>query len=296
MIHLATSRDLPLLTDEDRMLMAALRDRGVASAPLVWNDPMPDALGEGDTVVVRSCWDYHLQPGRFGDWLAQVEARGATLANGGERLRWNMDKRYLLELRDRHGIAVPPTMWVARGTAPELRDLAARLATDDLVVKPSVSLSAFETWRTADLPDEAAQRRFARLSAERDVIVQPYLPQVQDGELSLVFFDGEYSHAVRKLPASGDFRVQADFGGSRRDAQPSAQLIAQARRVLAAVGGPPTYARVDALDVAGVLVLMELELIDPVLFLAFEASALERCVAAVMRLVDTRSAEASAAT
>lgn len=285
MIHLATSREFPFLTDEDQALLAALRARGCTAAPLVWTDPPPHPPGAGDVVVVRSCWDYHLQPGRFQDWIADVEARGATLANGGARLRWNMDKRYLLELRDRHAIAVPPTAWVARGAAPDLRGIAAALATDDLVVKPSVSLSAFETWRTAGGVDAAAQERFGRLSAERDLIVQPYLPQVQDGELSLVFFDGVYSHAVRKRPAPGDFRVQADFGGTRVAARPPSRLIAQAARVLDAAGGPFPYARVDALDVDGELLLMELELIDPVLFLAFGgAPALSHCVEALLAL------------
>lgn len=270
----ATSAEVPGLTDDDRLAADALRRRGFAVRPLVWSDPdIPDARA----VVVRSCWDYHLQPDAFVAWIGRLADSDATVLNAPALLRENLHKRYLLALDD---VAIPPTELVPRGAAATLAQVAARLGDRRLVVKPAISLSAFGTWRT-DALDDAAEARFAAQLAGADLLVQRFVPEVTDGELSLVYLAGRYSHCVCKRPAPGDFRVQADFGGSRRPWQPDASTLAAADRVVARHAADSLYARVDGIVTAAGFVLMELELIDPVLFFAHAPDAADTFAAAL---------------
>jgi glutathione synthase/RimK-type ligase-like ATP-grasp enzyme len=265
-IGFATAASLPEIQRDDRALAAALEQRGHTVAPLVWD--RDDARGF-DAVLVRSCWDQHLAPERFVAWAEGVEAAGVPIYNPAATLAWGLDKRYLREL-SRHGATIPVTTWVDRGVAPDLGALMDARGLDEVVVKPIVSLSAWETHRIPRARAETMQAEVARICAERDVMIQEFIPEVATaGELSFVFLDGAYSHACRKRPKAGDFRVQEDFGGSREAAQPSAAQIAQAEAIVRNAPGPLLYARLDAVEVGDTLVLMELELLDPVLFFRF---------------------------
>lgn len=271
----ATSVDHPALTVDDRLAADALRASGADVAPLAWGD-VPRGMRGGDVVVVRSCWDYHLAPARFRAWLDALDARGVRVANGVDRLRWNMDKRYLLELGQRHGIPIPPTLVVRRGERYSLDAVMRRLGASQVVVKPAISLSAFDTQRYPSGAPEC-EAEFHAQCARHDVLVQAYLPQIEAGEHSIVFFDNRVSHAVLKTPAANDFRVQAEFGGLHRLVEAPDHVVRQASRVLAATGAIHAYARVDGVLVEGRFVLMELELIDPVLFFGLAgAPAVER--------------------
>jgi hypothetical protein len=265
-IGFATAPALPEIQRDDAPLAAALEARGHTVTPLIWDRDDARAF---DAVIVRSCWDQHLAADRFVAWARSVEAAGVALHNPAETLAWGLDKRYLRELGKR-GATIPLTTWVDRGVAPDLGALMDARGLDEVVVKPIVSLSAWETHRIPRAAAEGAQPELARLCAERDVMIQELIPEVETaGELSFVFLDGAYSHAVRKRPKPGDFRVQEDFGGTREAAHPDDALIAQAAAIVATAPGPLLYARLDAVEVGGTLTLMELELLDPVLFFRF---------------------------
>jgi glutathione synthase/RimK-type ligase-like ATP-grasp enzyme len=269
-IAFATAAALPEIQPDDHALAVALEARGHTVAPLVWD--RDDARGV-DAVLVRSCWDQHLAPERFVAWAEGIEAAGVALHNPAATLAWGLDKRYLRELSKR-GATIPRTTWVDRGTAPDLGALMDARGLDEVIVKPIVSLSAWETHRIPRARAEAAQAELSRLCAERDVMIQELVREVETaGELSFVFLDGAYSHAVRKRPKPGDFRVQEDFGGTREPSQPTAQQIAQAEAIVRHAPGPLLYARLDAVEVGDALVLMELELLDPVLFFRFAPAA-----------------------
>jgi glutathione synthase/RimK-type ligase-like ATP-grasp enzyme len=231
---------------------------------------------------VRSCWDYHHRPHEFHAWLDRLAAEGARVFNPVPLLRWNADKRYLRDLAEA-GIEVIPTAWVAERDESSLADLAGARGWRHVVVKPSVSATAFETWRAGPEVTSDDEQRFRRLTGERPALVQPYLPDIERGELSLVFLGGEYSHAVLKRPRPGDFRVQTDFGGTVEPVRPEEHVVAAASRVLAAAPGPTLYARVDLCLVDGRAQLMELELLEPALFFAHEAGAAARFVEALAR-------------
>jgi glutathione synthase/RimK-type ligase-like ATP-grasp enzyme len=241
-------------------------------------------------MVLRSCWNFHHRPREFLLWVDEIRERhDGSLRNAPALVRWSVDKRYLQDLRA-HGVAIVPTIWVSVGEGEEVPNLDALISaqgwTSGAVVKPAISATAHETWRVA--PDDGAshQTRFESLLAKSTsgVMVQPFLREIQeDGEWSLIFLGGDFSHAVVKRPADGDFRVQHDFGGTVERRVPSASLIEDARAVLQAAARATSsrveeilYARVDGIVRGGALLLMELEVIEPVLFFSHAPGAAAR--------------------
>jgi len=283
-----TCAGLPSLSQDDTLAIAPLRDRGIEVVPWIWDDPAPPS---GLTAVIhRSCWDYHQKPDAFLRWIDALAASGLPSFNSAPILRWNLDKRYLHELAV-SGVAIPRTAWIAEGERVDLAALLRAHDLDEVVIKPQVSLSAFATFRASRADAAAHQPALDALVAERGMMVQAFLPEITSGgELSLIFFDGQFSHAVRKRPRAGDFRVQEDHGGVRELLDASPSQIAAAARVLAAVPEPLLYARVDVVETSKGLVLMELEVLDPSLFLAMSPGAPERFADSIARAVQRVSA------
>jgi hypothetical protein len=279
---LATYAKLPTLNDDDGLLISALGELGVTAVPAVWDSP-DVRWEEFPTVLVRSCWDYHRRLREFLAWIDRLEQSGVALWNRPALLRWNSHKAYLRDLAT-HGVPVVPTRWLARGDRTELAELLRREGWRDAVIKPAVSASATGAWRTSAARATADQPRLDELLQGWDVMVQPFMPDVvEPGEWSIVFLGNRFSHAVLKRPASGDYRVQWEFGGSALAAAPPDHLIADAERVLAATPGETVYARVDGVERDGRLLLMELELIEPHLFLGWDRGAAGRLAAALIR-------------
>lgn len=279
-IGFATYQGIPGGTGDDLLAADELRRLGFDVVPVIWDDPAA-ATGRLDAVVIRSCWDYHLKPERFTAWLDELDQAGVTVLNSSRITRWNLNKEYLKDLAA-GGVPVPRTIWIEPGSRVDLEDLLREHGMDEAVVKPVISLSAYKTWRTSTAQARAHQADFEEITAERAVMVQELVREVEtQGEISFVFFGGEHSHTVLKRPKAGDFRVQEDFGGTREILTPSAALVEQAEAILDLAGEPVVFARVDAIDVGGWLVLMELELIDPFLFLGFDEGAPRRFAAAI---------------
>ncbi|KTE78313.1 ATP-grasp domain-containing protein [Sphingopyxis sp. A083] len=237
---------------------AALAAAGLAVEQRVWTDP-GDLTGF-DLILPLFAWGYQRD---VAVWYALLDRlAGLPVVNPVPVLRWNSDKAYLAELGAK-GVAVVPTVEVAALDDASLAQARAALGVEEVVVKPAVSGGADGTHRVAPgapIPTDAlGQRR----------LVQPLMPGIlADGEYSLFFFGGAFSHAIVKRPASGDFRVQEQFGGRETGWDASAAARRLAAAALAAAPAPPIYARVDMVgDAAGVLHIMELELIEPSLFL-----------------------------
>ena len=285
-IALATAAKLPTLNDDDRLLIPALAELGVAAVPAVWD--APDVCWDeyrGGAVLVRSCWDYHHRLEEFLAWVTRLERARVPLWNPPAVLRWNSHKSYLRDLAAR-GVPIVPTRWLARGRQVGLARLLRDEGWSDAVVKPAVSASATDTWRTSAVAAGADQSRLEDLLRVRDVMVQPFIAEVRDpGEWSIIFFGGRFSHAVLKQPAEGDYRVQWEFGGAAVIKAPPSRLLADAQAVMVAVPGNPLYARVDGVERDGRLMLMELELIEPHLFLGWDADATGRLAVALGALI-----------
>ena len=236
---------------------AALASSGAEVEPIAWTEA--DDLTAFDLVLPLVAWGYHLEYERWRDFLERAEAGRIPLINPPLLLRWNSDKAYLAELDD---LAVP-TLAVEACCDADLDEARRRFGSEWLVIKPPVSASATGTHRIGtndDLPDD---------SRDKPMIVQPLIEEIaRTGEFSLMLFDGEFSHAVVKRPKSGDFRVQPHLGGVTLPSAPPPGGIELAKQALAAAPATATYARVDMVpDDEGTLRIMELELIEPALFL-----------------------------
>lgn len=279
-IAFVTCRRWPGLSADDRLAAHALEERGCRVAAAEWNDPEVE-WGSFDLIVVRSCWDYPFFPAAFRDWLWGLDTHGPRVVNPVPTILWNLDKGYLRDLAER-GVVIPDTVFPEEGGS--LADLMDARRWDCAVVKPRISAMAHGTVRVPRDDAGLFQSHLDSLVEGSGAIIQNYVPAVEStGELSLVFFGGEFSHAVLKKPAPGEFRVQADHGGTVARTDPGTQIIAQAAGVLDRVPLDWTYARVDGCVVEGTLVLMELELIEPALFLAFDVHAPDRFADPLLR-------------
>lgn len=281
-IGFATSRAYPSLTDDDRPLVALIRAVGHAATPVVWDDPSIEWAGL-DAVVLRSTWDYHLRPAEFTAWLDLLDRLGVALWNPTSLVRWNMHKGYLRDLAAR-GILVPETTWYPRGQAPPIEVTLRERGWANAIVKPAISASATDTFMAAATSSDDSAR-FTALAARADVLVQELVPEVvTEGEWSLVFIGGTFSHATMKRPRPGDFRVQVELGGTAGPARAPADVVAAGERIAAEIPTPWLYARVDGVATPRGFMLMEVECIEPLLFLAHAPHAHQRFADALLRL------------
>lgn len=243
-----------------------------------WDDPTID-WSAFDMVLLRSTWDYYMRLDAFLRWL---DGLPVPVWNPPDLVRWNCHKKYLLELAQE--FAVVPTHLIPRGSRVNLKSILDKNGWNEAVIKPAVANSAFNTFRVdVSHPDDA---RLNESLAHMDMLIQPFVPEIHAGEWSLMFFRDEFSHAVLKIPEAGDMRVQAEYGGRTFAQQPPDALIDDARRLLEAVDYPWLYARVDGVAREGHLLLMELELIEPELFLEHHPAAGDNFAAALRSILD----------
>lgn len=277
-VALATCRKQTSLTASDELLAVGLRSHGVLVTAAPWDTLDPAALA-GTIMCLRSTWDYHVRSDEFRAWIESLRAHDVTVVNPVATVLWNMDKEYLGWLE---ALAIPETRWIAPGSGIAPRELLADAGWERAVLKPRVSATAYGTHLlTADTSlDDEQQRALARSGA----LLQAFVPEIQlGGEMSLVFIDGAFSHAVRKRPKRGDFRVQHEFGGTAEPADAQVTLREFGSRVLHTIPVPWVYARVDVVDTARGPMLMELELIEPDLFFMPGGDGAERLAAALCR-------------
>ncbi|MDA0873639.1 MAG: hypothetical protein O3C45_01115 [Bacteroidetes bacterium] len=256
---------------DDDLAVPSFTEKGWEIHTIPWSRTDVD-WASFDAAIVRSTWDYHKQAARFFAVLEDIRARGVLLFNDLDLMRWNADKQYLAEMATR-GVPVVPTVY-GKGFAPgDVAHFAGILGTKDLVIKPVVGANAERTWRLDNLSHrEAAANAFA----SDPFMVQVFAEAVEEeGELSLFFFDGVFSHAIRKQPRTGDFRVQEEHGGMIAAHPPKPSQLEAARAVMAALHGSPLYARVDLIrsNDDAEWWLMELELIEPSMYLRMDKGA-----------------------
>jgi glutathione synthase/RimK-type ligase-like ATP-grasp enzyme len=278
-LRLATCRPLPEPDPDEEPLRAALAAHGVRARAAAWNDPDEDWDAPVPTVL-RSTWDYPRAPQRFRAWIERA-ARAAPLWNPPEVLHANLHKSYLGELAA-DGVAVLPTAFLARGAGTRLAEVLAERGWDDVVVKPAVSAGSFRTLRVRHGELARGEAHLAALLAERDALVQRYAAAVEtSGERALVWIGGLWTHAVRKSPRfSGEGeRVSGALPIAEDERRLGEAALERWREEL-------LYARVDLVrDESGTPRLMELELVEPSLFLVQHPPALARFAAALARRV-----------
>ncbi len=277
---------MPGLHADDRHLLNALRRAEISAEPVVWEDPHQD-WAAFQLLVIRSAWDYCWRRGQFLAWAARAAA-STTLWNSQRLIEWNTHKSYLCDLA-RQNVPTVPTEVLRAGRPVAIRAAAEARGWRDIVLKAAVAQSGRYAMRATNGDWAPAQAHLDRLLPYEDMLLQPFVRSVPEaGELSLVFIEGEFTHAVHKQAAPGDFRVHDDHGGSVALAQPSEAHLDVARRALAATGEPTLYARVDlVLDASGAPVVMEYEVVEPELFFRFSEDAVERFVEGVRKRLGT---------
>lgn len=292
-LGIVTGDSVPELTDDGTQLCAALRERGFEAAPVVWSDRSVE-WSRFDALVVRSCWQYYERPSAFREWIRTVGEAGVQLVNPPEVLRWNAHKFYLRDLEDA-GVDVLPTAYVPRNGDAKLEAILEERNWKEAVVKPAVGTSSHDVWRLSAPPTATERERFRAALAEGDLLVQAFAPEINEGELSCVFFGGEYSHATRSIPAADDFRGGPEHGNTLESADPSESVVSRCQSAVSTAAEhcgieieEIVYARVDGLRVDGAFRLMELELIEPYLNLGRDDGRVERFADAIESALPSR--------
>ncbi len=287
----ATCAQLPGLDPDDHALVDALTDLGARVRAEVWNDPSVD-WNKSDACLVRSTWDYHKRNDEFTRWVDAV-AQETTILNPAPVLRWNSHKFYLRDLENRN-VPIVPTIWLKQGSISRLDELLDDRGWSQTVIKPSYGASSdgIAHVRRPELDSNGAQLYLDSLLEYQDVLLQQYVPTLaHEPERALVFINGEYSHAVTKSPfmhANIDLVSRAHHPpGSSGETLVAAtsQEITFAAAALSAAPPGHLYGRIDIIRHDGSLRVMELELIEPTLYLFAEPKAARNLAHAVLEYV-----------
>ena len=267
----------------DALVADCLADCGVEVDNVSWRSRTVN-WDDYEMVIIRSPWDYQQAEDEFMTVLEAIDASTAVLWNPIDVVRWNVRKTYLQELHDR-GITIVPTQFVQSPTESQIRGIFEVFESDQIVIKPVVGANANDTFWLR--PDSSALelQQIEALYDGRLALLQPFIPSVIEyGETSLMFFDGEYSHSVLKTPKAGDFRVQEEYGSRIQSIVPDPALIEFSQRALEPIPQRILYGRVDLVELPnGQPAVMELELIEPSLYLSYDADSAARFADAIQR-------------
>jgi len=282
-IFLLTCPTVPFLYEDDQILLEELRSLGLKAKPMVWDDPLVD-WSNASASIFRSVWDYHLRYTEFLNWLRWASEK-TRFYNSPEMVIWNSHKSYLRQLEEK-GISIIETAWISGSEETELSELLESRSWEEAIIKPAVSASAFKTQRVF-LRDKSSmisgQELVEELSRQGEVMVQPYLWELEtNGEKSLMFIAGKYTHAVIRKAALTSGREESAQGEA---ATATASELRFSQQVIDSLEMVPLYARVDLIaDGAQRIRLIELELIEPVLFFRHSRQAAQRMAEEIFRV------------
>ncbi len=294
-IALPTCANLRPNEMDDDPLHEALQSRGLTIDRPIWDDPSIDWACYR-ACLIRTTWDYQYKREAFVAWAERIEQL-TELFNPAGVVRWNTHKSYLADL-ERRGVPIVPTVWLEHGQTVDIASILDDRGWEKAFLKPAIGATSRGTLRfTADASGIAeASAHVRRLIPTVNLLLQPYLDAVETrGEVSAIFFDGEFSHAVRKMPVPGDYRVQDDFGATDEPTTLTRREIDLAQRCIEAAtpndthneAWPLLYARVDFLqDCDGNLQLIELELVEPSLFFRHAPQAANTLASALCTRLD----------
>ncbi|BAP29485.1 uncharacterized protein CHSO_0448 [Chryseobacterium sp. StRB126] len=268
--------------DEDTELISFLKDKGLDVVPSIWNDENVD-WSNFDVAIIKSPWDYHNHLNEFLNWLDHLEQLGIKVLNPVEIIKWNSDKHYLKDIADRQ-LPVIASEYLEKGSCFD-NNFFDLLNADKLVVKPCVSAGAQNTVTISRNNVNEHSKEINELLKDQDYMVQPFVEEIKNGEWSFLFFNGKYSHCSLKKPKEGDFRVQHYHGGSISYPTPDPLHIEQAGAYLKSLPQSTLYARVDGVLIDNAFNLMELELIEPYLFLNGDNTLLENYYQALTEMI-----------
>jgi glutathione synthase/RimK-type ligase-like ATP-grasp enzyme len=267
---------------EDGLVLDALTNQGLRVTRKAWDDPDFD-WQQTRSLLFRTTWDYFDRYAEFRPWLSKV-VKQTTLFNCAALIDWNIDKHYLRFLAEK-GINVVKTHYIEKGDRRPLTQCLAESGWPDAILKPVVSGSARHTYRISLDNVRELECTFAKLVQQEALLLQPFQHAIlAEGEISLMVIDGQFSHAIRKTPKTGDFRVQDDHGGSVHAHAATTEEQRFAEQAVASIPFDVLYARVDIVrDNAGKLAIMEVEMIEPELFFRYRPEAADSLASGLSR-------------
>lgn len=279
-IAIVTCSELPELFGGEKLLVPALQQMQLEPTITIWDDPQVQ-WSQFDLILIRCTWDYHEKLEAFKNWLDFLATLDVMVVNDVGTMRWNLNKSYLFELQS-NACPVIPSIKLVPEDRRSLSSLIELMQIDEVVVKPTQSAGAWRTLRVNRANAAAHENEFNHWRQEQAFLLQAFMPEiVSQGEWSLIFFEGQYSHSLLKRAKEGDFRVQSDHGGTVLAQEATLEMQTQAQAILLSLEEMPLYARVDGVMRGGQFMLMELELIEPELFLEVDTSAAVRFASAI---------------
>jgi glutathione synthase/RimK-type ligase-like ATP-grasp enzyme len=281
-IALLTCKNWPNAFEKEQALATEI-SKNIDVDVVVWNDPSVN-WASYDYLVFRTVWDYFEHPIEFTAWLETLEKLKIRTFNPLPIIKRNLHKFYLQDL-ERQGVDIIPTVFIPKNTDLDLSFLKVK-KWEKAVIKPAISAGSYWTTLFSQAEITTVEAQYKELALERDLLVQPFMPEIQTmGEVSLLFFQGKFSHSVLKKPKKGDFRIQSQFGGQYQTYEPDVSVIETAAHIIKTFGGDLLYARVDGILKNGKFLLMELELIEPDLYFDYAPDAKKRYLKALENLV-----------
>lgn len=282
-IALLTCQRLPHLTHADQLLIPALANHNIDASAVIWDDPNINWL-DFDCLIFRNTWDYYEKENEFNQWLESIHLLGIKTFNSLEIVRQNKHKFYLRDLQDQN-ITIIPTLFIEKTTS---LDIGAIIPSNwqKTVIKPAFSAGSYLT-EVFDITElEKINRKYQSIATGKDLLLQEFKPEIiSEGETSFIFFNKKFSHAVNKKPASGDFRIQVQYGGIYKSINPSENLIEQAQSIVNKYRGDLLYARIDGIVINEKIQLMEVECIEPDLYFNYGKGSIERFVQSILDLL-----------
>lgn len=250
----------------DKLLIPTMKEAGWTVEEISWRNEKID-WNKFDAVIVRSTWDYQNDPEKFIEVLETINNSSAHLENNLELMRWNMNKKYLYDLEQKN-VRIVKTIWEKSFDENKLESYFLLLNSDEIIIKPNISANADNTFRISQNDLASYTEILKRIFMQKEFMVQPFMKNiVAEGEYSLFFFNGQYSHCILKKPKEKDFRVQEEHGGTIVSVVPSHNQISICKNIIMQLTEVPLYARIDLVRAEdNNFELMELELIEPSLY------------------------------
>lgn len=270
----------------DNLLIQPFSQHGVHVDVISWHVTDID-WSQYDAVIVRSTWDYQEHADAFIDKLIEITKHDTVLINPLSLMQWNISKRYL-QILQTQGITIIPSVFFDSVAISDIYAQFAYFDTQEIIIKPLISANSDNTFRLDHTNLMAQAGPLSNIFSTTPCVIQPFLDSViNEGEYSLFYFNGEYSHTIRKVPKSGDFRVQEEHGGELITVIPDERQLSAAAKVLAALPEKSLYARVDLIrnpraQKDDIWQLMEVELIEPSLYFNMDEASPERFVQATL--------------
>ncbi len=269
----------------DELLYTPLQQQGWLCELVSWHNKEIN-WNEYAAVLIRSTWDYQDDSEAFVRVLERIEKSSALLENKLELVRWNMDKCYLQDL-ELAGVTIVPTTWMSEFIPQQILNCFDNFATNEIVIKPNISANANNTFRLTREQAKQLTPDLEKIFKHINYMIQPLMQNIiHEGEFSVFFFADEYSHTVLKKPKAQDFRVQEEYGGVLTLVTPEQALLDCARKVLQAVSPKPLYSRIDFVRYDNGFALMELEVIEPSLYLNMDPASPQRFALQFSRWMD----------